>query len=158
MRIATWNVNSLNARLEKVEWWLERAQPDVLLLQETKLADQDAPPGVLDGRLRLRPSRRGPLERRRDRDPARARRVVPSRTSASTACATERRSSATYGEEDFNPLDEARMLSGLAKGSVRGIYAPNGRVVGSPFYAGKLDWYERLPRWLRRRKPGSRRT
>ena len=43
MRIATWNVNSLKARLEKVAWWLERAQPDVLLLQETKLADADAP-------------------------------------------------------------------------------------------------------------------
>jgi exodeoxyribonuclease III len=43
MRIATWNVNSLKARLEKVMWWLDRAKPDVLLMQETKLADSDAP-------------------------------------------------------------------------------------------------------------------
>ena len=43
MRIATWNVNSLKARLDKVTWWLERARPDVLLMQETKLADPDAP-------------------------------------------------------------------------------------------------------------------
>src|SRR5438094_10410633 len=43
MRIATWNVNSLKARLEKVTWWLDRAKPDVLLMQETKLADRDAP-------------------------------------------------------------------------------------------------------------------
>ena len=43
MRIATWNVNSLKARLDKVTWWLERARPDVLLMQETKLADADAP-------------------------------------------------------------------------------------------------------------------
>jgi exodeoxyribonuclease-3 len=43
MRIATWNVNSLKARLEKVQWWLERARPDVLLMQETKLADAAAP-------------------------------------------------------------------------------------------------------------------
>src|SRR5947208_9228196 len=43
MRIATWNVNSLKARLEKVVWWLERAKPDVLLMQETKLSDADAP-------------------------------------------------------------------------------------------------------------------
>src|SRR5256885_2194054 len=43
MRIATWNVNSLKARVEKVMWWLERARPDVLLMQETKLADRDAP-------------------------------------------------------------------------------------------------------------------
>src|SRR5918993_1385288 len=43
MRVATWNVNSLKARMEKVEWWLDRAKPDVLLIQETKLADHDAP-------------------------------------------------------------------------------------------------------------------
>ena len=43
MRIATWNVNSLKARLEKVMWWLDRAKPDVLLMQETKLVDTDAP-------------------------------------------------------------------------------------------------------------------
>ena len=43
MRIATWNVNSLKARLDKVMWWLERARPDVLLMQETKLADPDSP-------------------------------------------------------------------------------------------------------------------
>jgi len=46
MRIATWNVNSLRARLEKVGWWLERARPDVLLMQETKLTDADAPVDV----------------------------------------------------------------------------------------------------------------
>src|SRR3954451_10523962 len=47
MRIATWNVNSLKARLDKVLWWLERARPDVLLVQETKLTDADAPRDVL---------------------------------------------------------------------------------------------------------------
>ena len=43
MRIATWNVNSLKARQEAVERWLERAAPDILLIQETKLTDGDAP-------------------------------------------------------------------------------------------------------------------
>ena len=43
MRIATWNVNSHKARLEAVELWLVRAAPDVLLLLETKLADDDVP-------------------------------------------------------------------------------------------------------------------
>ena len=43
MRIATWNVNSLKARQEAVENWLERAAPDILLIQETKLTDDDAP-------------------------------------------------------------------------------------------------------------------
>src|SRR3989442_12148832 len=43
MRIATWDVHPLKARLEKVTWWRERAKPEVLLMQETKLADADAP-------------------------------------------------------------------------------------------------------------------
>ena len=43
MRIATWNVNSLNARLPRVEEWIGYAQPDILCLQETKLADTAFP-------------------------------------------------------------------------------------------------------------------
>ena len=43
MRIATWNVNSLNARLPRVEEWLGYARPDVLCMQETKLADAAFP-------------------------------------------------------------------------------------------------------------------
>ena len=37
MRIATWNVNSLKARMERVEEWLADRSPDVLLMQETKI-------------------------------------------------------------------------------------------------------------------------
>jgi len=43
VRIATWNVNSLNARVGRVERWLETFEPDVLCLQETKLADDAFP-------------------------------------------------------------------------------------------------------------------
>src|SRR5215213_4224351 len=43
MRIATWNVNSLKIRLPRVEEWLGYAQPDVLCMQETKLADAAFP-------------------------------------------------------------------------------------------------------------------
>ncbi len=43
MRIATWNVNSLKARLPRVEEWLGYAHPDVLCLQETKLSDATFP-------------------------------------------------------------------------------------------------------------------
>jgi exodeoxyribonuclease-3 len=58
-------------------------------------------------------------------------------------------STTVFAEEDFNPFDEARMLSAVA-GGIRfvSLYAPNGRVVGSPFYDGKLAWYDRLARWL----------
>jgi len=43
MRIATWNVNSLKARMERVEGWLAEKKPDVLMMQETKLSDEAAP-------------------------------------------------------------------------------------------------------------------
>ena len=43
MRIATWNVNSLKARLPRVEEWLSIGEPDVLCMQETKLADSAFP-------------------------------------------------------------------------------------------------------------------
>jgi exodeoxyribonuclease-3 len=46
MRIATWNVNSLKARLPALEKW-HWAAPDVLLMQETKLADEEVPELVL---------------------------------------------------------------------------------------------------------------
>ena len=52
------------------------------------------------------------------------------------------------GEDDFDPFDEARMVAATVDGMrVVSLYAPNGRVVGSPFYAGKLAWFERLARW-----------
>ena len=43
MRIATWNVNSLGARMPRVEAWLAEMEPDVICLQETKLADKAFP-------------------------------------------------------------------------------------------------------------------
>src|SRR5580692_6191435 len=43
MRLATWNVNSLTARLPRVTEWLEQQQPDVLCMQETKQADDKFP-------------------------------------------------------------------------------------------------------------------
>ena len=43
MRIATWNVNSVNARLETVLRWFEEARPDVACLQEIKCVDEKFP-------------------------------------------------------------------------------------------------------------------
>ena len=52
-------------------------------------------------------------------------------------------------EDDFDPFDEARMLAATVDGlRIVTVYAPNGRVVGSPFYEGKLAWFERLGRYL----------
>jgi exodeoxyribonuclease-3 len=57
--------------------------------------------------------------------------------------------SVILGDEEFDPFDEARMVSAVCGGvRVVSLYAPNGRVVGSPFYTGKLAWFARVRRWL----------
>ena len=143
MRIATWNVNSLKARLEKVGWWIERAKPDVLLMQETKLADADAPAEVFRG-LGYELAHHG--EGRWNGV------AIASRLGIADVIANfgePLRPPATPDVPDDEPLAEARMISAVC-GGVRAtsVYAPNGRVVDSPFYRAKLVWYERLARWL----------
>jgi exodeoxyribonuclease-3 len=49
MKIASWNVNSLNVRLPHLEQWLRESQPDVVGLQETKLEDERFPDTALAG-------------------------------------------------------------------------------------------------------------
>jgi exodeoxyribonuclease-3 len=155
MRIATWNVNSLKARLDKVEWWLERAAPDVLLMQETKLTDDDAP--VLPFRMlgyELLHHGEG-----RWNGVAIASRVGIEDVVTNFGDGPVRNSGpggTAPGEADFDPGTEARMVSAVCGGvRVVSIYAPNGRVLDSPWYAGKLRWFERLARWLAEtRDPG----
>jgi exodeoxyribonuclease III len=143
MRIATWNVNSLKARLEKVTWWLDRARPDVLLMQETKLADGDVPALEFKA-LGYEVTHHG--EGRWNGV------AIASRCGIKdvvTNFGQPLRLPKTEDVGDDEPLAEARMLSATC-GGVRlvAVYAPNGRVVGSPFYAAKLQWFERLARWL----------
>ena len=144
MRIATWNVNSLKARLEKVAWWLERARPDVLLMQETKLADADAPIAVFrDAGYELAHHGEGRWNGV----------AIASRCGVAgvvTNFGEPRRPDPTPEIGDDNPLAEARMIAAVCGGvRVVCVYAPNGRRVGTPFYEAKLAWYERLARWLR---------
>jgi exodeoxyribonuclease-3 len=148
MRIATWNVNSLKARLEKVEWWLERAAPDVLLLQETKLADDDAP-GLFFRMAGYELAHHG---EGRWNGVAIASRVGIEDVVANFGDGPLRGGAgAAEGEggDAADPFAEARMISALCGGvRVVSVYAPNGRAVDSPWYAGKLRWFARLLRWL----------
>jgi exodeoxyribonuclease III len=143
VRIATWNVNSLKARLEKVSWWLKRAQPDVLLMQETKLTDGDVPHDFFrelgyevahhgEGRWNgVAIASRTPLE------------------DVITNFGEPRQAPRTSDVGDDEPLAEARMIAARTGGvRVVSLYAPNGRVVDSPFYRAKLVWFDRLARWL----------
>jgi len=143
MRIATWNVNSLKARLEKVTWWLDRAKPDVLLMQETKLTDADAPADVFKN-VGYELVHHG--EGRWNGV------AIASRVGVGDVVANfgePLRPPKTEDVGDDEPLAEARMVSAVCGGvRVMSLYAPNGRVVGSPFYLAKLAWFERLARWL----------
>jgi exodeoxyribonuclease-3 len=143
MRIATWNVNSLRARLEKVTWWLERARPDVLLMQETKLADDDVPREAFEGKgYEVAHHGEG-----RWNGVAIASRVGVAEVV--TNFGEPLTPPKTSDVSDDEPLAEARMISASCGGvRVVAIYAPNGRAVDSPFYRAKLTWYERLARWL----------
>jgi exodeoxyribonuclease-3 len=143
VRIATWNVNSLKARLEKVTWWLARAKPDVLLMQETKLADGDTPADVFRAAgYELAHHGQG-----RWNGVAIASRVGIE--GVVTNFGQPLRPDETPDVGDDQPLAEARMMAATCGGvRVVSIYAPNGRVVGSPFYEAKLAWFERLARWL----------
>ena len=145
MRIATWNVNSLKARLEKVMWWLERTRPDVLLMQETKLADSGAP--VAEFRsvgYELAHHGEGQWNGV----------AIASRGGIGdvvTNFGAPLRPARTPEVADDEPLAEARMIAATCGGvRVVSVYAPNGRSVGSTFYEAKLAWYEGLAQWLER--------
>jgi exodeoxyribonuclease III len=145
VRIATWNVNSLKARLEKVLWWLDRARPDVLLMQETKLADADAPTAA------FREAGYGLAHHGEGRWNGVA---IASRVGIGdvvTNFGEALRQARTPDAGDDEPLAEARMIAATCGGvRVVSLYAPNGRAVGSPFYQAKLAWYARLADWLER--------
>jgi exodeoxyribonuclease III len=143
VRIATWNVNSLKARLEKVTWWLERAQPDILLMQETKLADGEVP---------LLPFKSAGYEVAHHGEGRWNGVAIASRCGIAdvvTNFGLPLRKAKTDEAADDEPLAEARMIAARC-GDIRVVclYAPNGRVVGSEFYDAKLQWFDRLSSWL----------
>jgi exodeoxyribonuclease-3 len=144
MRIATWNVNSLRARLPKVSWWLERAQPDVLLMQETKLEDAEAPVEEL-ARHGYQLAHHG---EGRWNGVAIASRVGLADVVSHFGAPLQPGRTPDVGDDE--PLAEARMISArCANLRVVSIYAPNGRALDSPFYQAKLAWFGRLLAWCR---------
>src|SRR5438445_5330944 len=129
MRIATWNVNSLKARLPRVEEWLAYAQPDVLCMQETKLSDS-AFPAMAFQSLGYDAVHHG--EGRWNGVAIVSRVGIEAPTSGFAP-----------GNEVMG--DEARILSATCGGvRVVSVYVPNGRSLDDPQYAYKLEWLRRL--------------
>src|SRR6202011_110215 len=133
MRIATWNVNSLKARLPKVEEWLGYAQPDVLCLQETKLADA-AFPSLAFASLGYEAAHYG-----------------EGRWNGVAIISRVGLEDVAHGFGPGNdPVPvEARLLAATC-GGVRShsVYVPNGRSLDSEQYVLKLDWLARLRKLL----------
>ena len=128
VRIATWNVNSLNARLPRVEEWLVYARPDVLCLQETKLADT-AFPAMAFQALGYESAHHG--EGRWNGV------AILSRVGLDDVVAGF--------TDDREPDSDARLLWATCDGvRVASVYVPNGRSLEDDHYQYKLDWLDRL--------------
>ena len=135
MLIATWNVNSLKARLPRVLEFLGEHAPDVLCLQETKVEDQAFPEAELAeaGYTSVHHSR-GRW--------AGVAILTPSGAPAQDPCA------GLDGEPD---ADEARWIEATVAGGLRvaSVYVPNGRSLDDPMFAVKLRFLdamrERMP-------------
>ncbi len=132
MRLATWNVNSLNVRLPRVEQWIDYARPDVLCLQETKLADT-AFPGFAFEALGYQSVHHG-----------------SGRWNGVAILSRMPISDVVYGFCQGVEADQDTRLVSARCGDVwvSSVYVPNGRSVGSEQYVYKLSWFDRLRRHL----------
>jgi exodeoxyribonuclease-3 len=125
VKVATWNVNSLTARLGRVEAWLASRDPDVVLIQETKQNDVKFPTRELTD-LGYESAHYGQgqwngvaiLSKLGIEDVARG-----------------------FGDDD----PEARIIAATCGGvRVVSCYVPNGRALDNPHYVYKLQWLEKL--------------
>jgi exodeoxyribonuclease-3 len=132
MRIATWNVNSVKQRVPRLLPWLDERRPDVVCLQETKLAD-DAFRDLLDAEL----SARG-YEVAVHGEATWNGVAILSRVGLDDVAI------GLDGAPGF-PDPEARAVSATCDGiRVVSVYVPNGREPGSDHYEYKLAWLAAL--------------
>jgi exodeoxyribonuclease III len=131
MKIATWNVNSIGARLPVVLQWVESAQPDVLCLQEIKCLNEKFP-----GEAFM----------------TRGYHVLThgQRTYNGVAILSKiEGEDVRRGFPQDDDTAQARMITAVIEGiRVVNVYIPNGQTVGSEKYGYKLDWMKRLRRFL----------
>jgi exodeoxyribonuclease-3 len=127
MKIATWNVNSLRARLELVTAWLARHEPGVLCMQETKVEDAAFPTLALQ-QLGYH--------------------VVHAGQRTYNGVAIASRSPLTdvkIGLLGAQPDDDKRVIAATVNDTrVVCVYAPNGKAVDSPAFDAKIKWFHAL--------------
>lgn len=131
MLVATWNVNSVRARLPRLVAWLARRQPDIVCLQETKVVDEEFP--------------RADMEALGYRCTVFGQKTYNGVAILSRSEPTE----VTFGLPGDPPDAERRLVTATVAGvRVVSVYVPNGREVGHPAYEAKLAWLARLRQWL----------
>ncbi|NDK39383.1 exodeoxyribonuclease III [Pseudoxanthomonas gei] len=130
MKIASWNVNSLNVRLPHLQQWLGTFAPDVVGIQETKLEDHKFPDTVLAE--------------------AGYRSVFAGQKTYNGVALVSRlpASDVQVGIPGFD--DEQKRVIAATVGEVRivNLYVVNGQDVGTEKYAYKLRWLEAVHAWL----------
>ena len=127
MKIASWNINSLRKRQDRLFAWLEATKPDVVCLQETKCPDELFPTLALQA-VGYGSAYHG----------------EKSYNGVAILAKTELHDvRPSLCDEVVDP--QARVIA-TTIGDIRvfSIYAPNGQAVGSPAYEYKLHWYQRL--------------
>ena len=130
MKIASWNVNSLNVRLPHLQEWLRTAAPDVVALQETKLEDSKFPDTVLAEQ---------------------GYRSVFCGQKTYNGVAILSREAATGVQCDIPGFEDPQKRAIAATvGGVRiiNLYVVNGQAVGSEKYDYKLRWIDAVHGWL----------
>jgi exodeoxyribonuclease-3 len=138
MKIATWNINGVKARIDNLLHWLKESDPDIVCLQEIKSVDEQFPRGEVEA-LGYHVETHGQkgfngvalLSKKRFDE---VNRRLP-------------------GDEND---DQARFIEGVvstARGALRvvSLYLPNGNPVGTDRFAYKLAWMARLERWAKDR-------
>ena len=131
MRIATWNVNSLPARLTRVEEWIEYAQPDVLCMQETKQADAVFPHGAF-ATLGYETAHHG-----------------DGRWNGVALVSRVGLENVAIGLNSDDDDQGTRLIAADCGGvRVHSVYVPNGRSLDSDQYPAKLAWLARLRQLL----------
>ena len=140
VRIATWNVNSIRARIDRVVDWLERSDVDVVALQETKCRDDQFPVERFSA-LGYEVAHHG-----------------LSQWNGVAICSRVGIADVSVGFDGQpgwgEPLAAEARAIGATCGDTRvwSLYVPNGRDLGDPHYAYKLNWLAKLhdasAKWL----------
>lgn len=130
LKIASWNVNSLNVRLSHVLAWVDVAEPDILAIQETKLTDDKFPVDALQE--------------------AGYNSVYAGQKTYNGVCILSR-SEATEVVTDIDGLDDPqrRILAATIDGiRIINLYVVNGSEVGSEKFAYKMHWLEQVAAFI----------